>query len=472
MSEIIEISDDENFDFGTITRDDSDDDVFVLEEPTWTPASSVPPSSLPPSSQEQVYDISDLDVDDDELPDASKIIQDTRNRYSTDSPPGSLKRNSYLSEVDDLPKPKTNRRRRKTDEEKALDQVAKELEKAKKKAETQRKRAEAAAKKAEEKAAHMASKAVNKLVVDKKSTLKDMIVELSPGLVDSFLYHSLKRKMAEYGSRIQPMCSSGGTPELVDINRLKALNINIIRWKRHVTAIYNESQRRWIPLPEEQHHLRPEGTYLIYVTGDDLVNALGHNPTVPSLDAQVSMLRKILGPKYHIHLMLCGWRGKTNITKILDHVQTQLVSLQVKENIFVEEVNNIDDAVTWIYNISADLGIKPYKLIERSHLPFCPLPSGSTKAGKTNIDTFEKMLAQLPRLSETSARAIVKKYGTINNLMTEYQKAEPRGEGPLMLANVVISGGSSNERGRILNKALSERLYHVLWGSDPKVLVN
>lgn len=209
---------------------------------------------------------------------------------------------------------------------------------------------------AEDKAAHKACKAANKLVIDKKATLKDMIVEVSPRLVNAPLFHPLKLKMAEYDCKIQPISSSGDAAELIDVNTLRNLNINIIRWKRHVKATYDESQRKWIPLPEDRHHLRPEGTYLIYVTGDDLVNSLSKNPTLPSLEAQVSILRQVLGSRYHIHLMICGWKGKTNLTRILDYVQEQLVTLQVKESLFIEEVNSITEAVTWIYNISADLG--------------------------------------------------------------------------------------------------------------------
>lgn len=48
------------------------------------------------------------------------------------------------------------------------------------------------------------------------------------------------------------------------------------------------------------------------------------------------------------------------------------------------------------------------------------------------------MLAQLPRLSETSARAVAKKFGSINKLMEEYKKAEPSGRGPMMLANIPV----------------------------------
>lgn len=217
--------------------------------------------------------------------------------------------------------------------------------------------------KAEEKAAHKASKAVNKLVIDKKATLKDIIIELSPRLIHSPLYLPLEQKMSEFDCNIQPISFSGDTVELVDFNALKNLNLNIIRWKRRVKATYNESQQQWIPLPEEQHYLRPEGTYLIYVTGDELVNSLSQRPTVPPLDIQVSMLRRVLGPRYHIHLMLCGWKGKTNLVKILDLVQTQLVTLQVKESLYVEEVDDINDAVTWIYNISADLGLSMQPLL-------------------------------------------------------------------------------------------------------------
>lgn len=77
MSDIIEISDSSDFEptFIIARRElsDSEEEVVVLEEPRPSSPASIPPSSFPPSSQEQVYDLSDLEIDID-IPDASEVI--------------------------------------------------------------------------------------------------------------------------------------------------------------------------------------------------------------------------------------------------------------------------------------------------------------------------------------------------------------------------------------------------------------
>ena len=236
---------------------------------------------------------------------------------------------------------------------------------------------------------------------------------------------------------------------------LMALDIKLIRWKRCITATYDERAREWIPLPEADQYTRTEGTYLIYVTGQDVVRSflLG---TVPPISQQVGALRAALGPKHHIHLMLCGWKKARKTQDIKSSVERELVRLQVREGLYVEQVADEEQAVNWIYNISADLGvyrplsstcgvtdivapgIKPHKLIERSHLPFCAQATSAFKVGNSESDTMAKMLAQLPRLTDPAAKAVVNEYGTINRLMEAYERVEEQGGGAMMLANVVV----------------------------------
>ncbi|KAF8588160.1 hypothetical protein K439DRAFT_1658656 [Ramaria rubella] len=474
------------------TSDDSEIVVVGVSSPPLEP----PSSSQPQSSQGGArWESSDVewggDTSDVEFMDSQGLIRSQSRMMESGSQfnssdvytsPESRKRKSrpdiFVDEDSDdslaveAPK-KSTKRRRKTDEEKALEKSRKDAEKLKRKEETLRKKEEAAAKKIREKADQKTLRDANKLVVNKKDTLKDMTIELSPSLLLSDLCVPLKDKMSEFNCGIQALSDTVVRNSITDRpTDLDVLGIKLVRWKRRIEATFDETTRKWIPIAKEKRYTRTEGTYLIYVTGDDVLRSLSQNST-PTLRQQARALREALGPKHHIHLMLCGWKGKAPRKEVKERVEKELVSLQVREGVFIEQVPDESEAVNWIYNMSADLGIKPHKLIERSHLPFCAFSSSGFKVGKTDADTMAKMLEQLPRLTEPAAKAIVEQFGTFNGLMEAYEQADRDRSGPMMLANVEVQRTKTGkEVRRVLNKALSERLYSVLWASDPKALVN
>jgi hypothetical protein len=67
----------------------------------------------------------------------------------------------------------------------------------------------------------------------------------------------------------------------------------------------------------------------------------------------------------------------------------------------------------------------PCRLIEYSHLPFCP--DNTVSKGITPIDTFSKMLGTVKGVTPAMTIAVTKEYGTFRSLMEEYDRLEFKG---------------------------------------------
>lgn len=65
------------------------------------------------------------------------------------------------------------------------------------------------------------------------------------------------------------------------------------------------------------------------------------------------------------------------------------------------------------------------RLIEYSHLPFCP--DNTVSKGITPIDTFSKMLGTVKGVTPAMTIAVTKEYGTFRALMEEYDGLESKG---------------------------------------------
>ncbi|KAF8495095.1 hypothetical protein BU17DRAFT_72531 [Hysterangium stoloniferum] len=358
--EVFIISDDSDKEPGYFS---DDSEVVCVSQP---PSQLPPSSSAPPSSQEQAYDLSELDLGDEsdveldigEVPAKAKFL---KNGVASGSTSHTVLKNLTPTVMKLLSPPKRAKRGKQSEEQKEFKKVQKEIEKL-------RKKAAAAAKKEADKIAATTLRNVNKLVSDKKSTLKDITVELSSNLFSSSLSTSLKETMANFDSTVQPISDPVVKNTVTNMpTNLNALGLNLVRWQRRVTAIYDQNLKRWNPL--EKLFIRTEG-------------------------------------------------------------------------------------------------IKPYKLVERSHLAFYSAPSTDHQVGKTQWDTAKKMLARLPRLPDTGAAAIIKEYQSINSLMEAYNDAEAQGSsGALLLQNIEASK-------KRLGPVMSQRLHNVMWGRDPKAIVN
>ncbi|KAJ7785494.1 hypothetical protein B0H14DRAFT_3893716 [Mycena olivaceomarginata] len=442
-----------------------------------------PRPSLPPSSQQsftpgQVVYISDSD---DDLPApghpafsqplslkaAGKRKRHSSSRSSSPSVAPEAYRAESSDEDEESPrkvsrksntgKGKAPRNPRKTEEEKAAAKVQKQKDAADKKAQKAAEKADKAAQTAREKAAKKEYLAANKLVIDKKTTLAKMEIVFPPALRHSALLPAFRAHIAQYNMAVSI------APENI------VRGYDVFYWNRTVAAEYDPVAREWQPLPGAPR-VDELPTYLVYMGADQLARCIKDEDGVKNV---VRVVRAAGGgPKTQVFLMVEGlklyFKRKTGIRYTKSEIQRALAALQIAENTHILYVDTVEDAVARLYDLSADLGIKPYKLIQRSHLPFCSdiqQPTGTTFA-----DTWVKMLGQVHRMTEHGARGIAapRAFPTANALFEAYRTApDARARDGLVMHCKISHRADGAAKERPVGAALAQVVGTVMYGTDP-----
>ncbi|KAJ7271241.1 hypothetical protein C8J57DRAFT_1468351 [Mycena rebaudengoi] len=450
-SEIIEIPDSDS---------DNDDDQLHVAAP---PPSSSQFSHV--SSRSEVVDLCEDTTTDDDAPPLPGSLFALAEKYKRKRSLSPLSRSSSVGHCDvdedeDSPsprkvakkttsgasKPKAARKSRKSEAEKAATKEQKQKDAAAKKA---LKAAEKTAKleqAALAKAAKAAHKSANKLVGDKKATLADMHLVIPAVFAGAPLEPALRARL-EQQHHMRVSVASTRTVRGCDV----------FTWSRTVTKEYDAARREWVPVDEREEC---EGTVLVYLVAGEAMRCL---------EGDGGGLRDMV----------------KRYTKA--DIERKLAALQMAEHTHHLCVESVADATERLYDLSADLGIKPYKcvrrngsiddpsqttrLIERSHLPFC---ADTHQAAGTDLrDTWEKMLAQVHRLPQSGAQGIAADFPTARTLFERYRVLE----GDVGRQRAVVSGCqiTHNQDGtataRDVGAALANKIATVMYGTDPLELV-
>ncbi|KAJ7084580.1 hypothetical protein B0H15DRAFT_910856 [Mycena belliarum] len=355
----------------------------------------------------------------------------------------------------DVSMSKAPRKGRKTEEDKAAAKELKEQAAAQKKAKKEAEKVGKASQKADkvaqaarEKEVKKRYKDANKLVNDKKTTLKDMFLIFPPALADSPLYHAFVKEAEKYD---MPVCVA---------ERNFVPHYDVFSWQRTMRKKYDVAAREWQPMPAYE---RTEETFLIYMNAEELARCIRDEDGVKGVVRQV---RAACGGQ--IFLMVYGLKAylkRKSAIYTMAQIERAVAALQMAERTHLLYVDTVDDAVERLYNLSADLGIKPYKLIERSHLPFCPVTRMPTGTGLA--DTWLKMLQQVHRVTKHGAQGITEAFPTAHALFEAYEDAPARARDDLLAGCTVSHRIDGVAKPRPLGAALSQVVGTVIYGTDP-----
>ncbi|KAH7340287.1 hypothetical protein B0J17DRAFT_766297 [Rhizoctonia solani] len=317
---------------------------------------------------------------------------------------------------------------------------------------------------------------INKLVTDKKSTLKDFTVELSSALEGYPFVDSLEAKLATYGSTI-----SFFDPQ----HQGECL----IRFRRQHFARYNNKSREWIPVVP---YAALEDLYVLFLSSEALVLATLEE----NLTKTLHTLRRThhLTTRSQIFIMVDGlneyYKRKGSCKNQRNTIESALASLQALERCFIVHAEGAEDTAQWLFNITGDLGaflsiceyhiclkrslvalgIKPHKRIRESFLPFCT--DTQVKCGSSKADTYKKMLQQIRNITESAAEGIIEEAPTLRELFEGYAREPDVRSRYDRLKEVTVSNRKDGAaKSRILNQALSKKVHDVIWGEDPLILV-
>ncbi|KAF9504743.1 hypothetical protein BS47DRAFT_1354803 [Hydnum rufescens UP504] len=351
----------------------------------------------------------------------------------------SIKRKSLPPDEEEQVSPP---RKKKVEEQEAL-RVAKrrEIEEAK------------AVKKAEAETAKASKKlhtAVNKLVTDKKSLVKDFTLYVSTTLRDTPLMGTVAARLKEHDCSVR------------------------------------ESNREWVPVKE---YSRFEAINMVYIDADALLSQGGNGIAKLERVIQKIKVELELTDKHQIFIMIDdmearyrrtgkGSRAANAAAREAGHalvdkrsVERSLASLQVSQKCFIVHVEGEADAAEWIFNMTAEhirssiLSVPRNRLVERSHLPFCPVMS--IKTGTDAKDTYRKMLAELNLVSDARADAVIKQRPTLRSLFEAYEaEPNPARRAAMLSSGVVDHNIDGSKSGKILNIGLSSKVAAAFWNAD------
>ncbi|GAB1196851.1 hypothetical protein APSETT444_006129 [Aspergillus pseudonomiae] len=413
---------------------------------------------------------------------------------------GRVDKDEEVDEVEEVvPSRKTKAPRRTATKPTSTDKEAKAREREANKAQRERekqlekeRKQKAKEEKAREKqlAADLAE--VNKLKVDKKESTPEMIIDLAR----EFEGTSVGNQAVEFMKRLK-----------VEQTFFDSEIPNVVKWRRKVTARYNDNLGYWEPCP---FHIRGEEHVLVLLTAPEFVDmVVATSPNTNDLDHHVHRLKSAYPTSTPIYLIegLTAWmrksqnsrnrayqaevrrqysqsqpqdqpttttnprRKKTTANKPEttpsvndDTIEDALLSLQVTHSCLIHHTTAAPESAEWIKNFTEHISTVPYRRerMEGNDSAFC-MDGGQVKPGENKSDTFVKMLQEVTRVTASMAYGITTQYPSAVDLVRGMRR-----HGPAMLEDVKKSadrnGTLTDSR---IGPAASKRLYKVFMGLDP-----
>ncbi|WVO18391.1 hypothetical protein L204_106107 [Cryptococcus depauperatus] len=333
---------------------------------------------------------------------------------------------------------------------------------------------------------------VNKLRVSKKDTVHEVQVVMSSDMENSS--SPIADALPQIRERLQKNQSS-----IHFLPESESPVPGVIRFKRFLQARWDDNSKQFIPLDEPKWEW--ETTVVVLVTAEKLVNmiACGENMLTQWIsdtrrllglfrtDQVIVMIKDLRG--YHSRSCLSARKNRINTTKASlgcnrvelqtinnrhpskpteETIEAEIIKLQVSERCFIVYVEKTDDIENWVFNIAADIAIRPYKLLSKSHLSFAPA-DGQKKALQPTA-VLELMLQEIQGITPSAAAGIAEVYPTFKKLMEAYEREEQKSgsKGAVMMLECCEVKNTKDGRnsGRKLNKALSKRVYDAFRGTD------
>jgi crossover junction endonuclease EME1 len=306
---------------------------------------------------------------------------------------------------------------------------------------------------------------VNKLKVDKKESTPEMILDLA----SSFRETSVGNQSIELMKRLG-----------VEHTFFTSSIPNIVKWRRKVTARYNEAAGHWEPCP---HHIREEDHILCLVTAQefvDMVIAPADSVTgTTELELHLGRIKRAYPARKPIYLIegLTAWMRKNQNSRNRafqaqvrqqlnpqnqpddpsstaarrrkppktataestppvddDTIEDALLELQVTHACLIHHTSAPPESAEWIKNFTEHISTIPYRRerMDTNDSAFC-MDTGQVKPGEDKADTFIKMLQEVNRVTASMAYGIAARYPSVVDLVRGMRR-----HGPTMLEDVKV----------------------------------
>ncbi|EAW13173.1 uncharacterized protein ACLA_016190 [Aspergillus clavatus NRRL 1] len=332
---------------------------------------------------------------------------------------------------------------------------------------------------------------VNKLKVDKKDSTPEMIIDLASSFQETSVGNQSVELMKRLG--VEHTFFSSSIP-------------NIVKWRRKVTARFNEDAGHWEPC---RQHIKEETHVLCLIPAQEFVDMVisPADPATSTTDLELHLQRirtayPACKPIYLIEGLAAWMRKNQNsrnrafqaqVRQQLDQqnpdnapstrrrkppankpestppvdedtIEDALLELQVTHACLIHHTGTAPESAEWIKNFTEHVSTIPYKRerMNGNDAAFC-MDTGQVKPGEDKPDTFVKMLQEVNRVTASMAYGIAARYPSVLDLVRCMRR-----HGPGMLEDVKKS---ANKNGALtdsrIGPAASKRLYKVFMGLDP-----
>eukprot|EP00727_Mastigamoeba_balamuthi_P014084 m51a1_g9299 hypothetical protein (402) ;mRNA; r:58504-60050 len=263
---------------------------------------------------------------------------------------------------------------------------------------------------------------------------------------------------------LRPMLESCGMP----VRSFKSPARGAIAWRRvRKASAALLSTHTASPIPPSD--LEDAPFVVLYATADEFVDALMRDER--GVDA---LLRPACEawPNARLSLVVEGatpsslrsrlQRGRSAAT-LESHVQPALVRAESEFSCSVVWTRDAAESASYVASVTRAVAEEPFR--RRDPTRFCSQAARPSRALAGLADVWAAMLAQVPGMSERSAKGVTKFYPTVDSLMRAYSDpALTESQRGLLLADIAVPYGGGT---RPLGHALSRKVYKALFSPNP-----
>ncbi|POV97827.1 hypothetical protein PSHT_14367 [Puccinia striiformis] len=342
----------------------------------------------------------------------------------------------------------------------------------------------------------------NKLTLNRKETVSEVRMYVPKSLKKSKM-HPFAKACEVLEERIASTegCAMNPPGEIDDENSEPK---GVVRWVRTATKEWDEDRGIFIPLGSGNSKETSEPTVLVVWTGKEVDEVIASGADQLMKKAQaikshypqdqlfivISGLETILrAEKRNEDTMITNearerlaiqrnesnpstinrTKSKTNLFKnSRDKILKELEVLKIITKAFVIRVEDKNEFANWLWEMTMEIGVRPYKSRKQELKSALRLEVSGTK-GTNNEDTYIKMLSSLTRVTENEAKGIVSKFPTIKSLYQSWERGIEK-NGLAWAEDMLIGCSKSNamtavNTNRKIGKVTSKRIFDIMFNS-------
>ncbi|PLW17046.1 hypothetical protein PCANC_11864 [Puccinia coronata f. sp. avenae] len=339
----------------------------------------------------------------------------------------------------------------------------------------------------------------NKLTLNRKETVAEVQMFIPKSLQKSKL-HPMTKACEVLEQRI---ASTEGCmmKQPVEIDDEASEPKGVVRWVRTSTKEWDEDRGIFIPLGVGVTKDTSEPTVLVVWTGKEVdeVIAAGNGQLTKKVqaikssfpddqlfiviygletilraerrmeDARVSQDARAKLAAQRNEPMPGPSRSKKNSSlphNGRDAILRELEMMKILTKAFVIRVEDKNEFANWLWEMTMEIGVRPYKSRKQELKSALRLEMGGNK-GANHEDTYIKMLSSMTRVTENEAKGIVAKFPTLKSLYRAWEQGIQRHGLPWaedMLVgcsktNPVTSVNAPRKIGKVTSKRIFEIMY-------------